>query len=195
MPPDIPRPAHAPGLAGAFGPERAEGLDDPTAAWEWPAKDSQWILLKADVTKAHRRIKVLPQDWRFQVAQLDNEWWVNKVGTYGVASAQLYWGRMAALLLRILYYLFPQIDWGFVFVDDLCWLLRLPIHRGAIGHTGGFGNAPYLEEDSLGRDQHLAWVRDPPNHTSSPDGGPQAHQGHGAPGGACQWIPHVSQGH
>ena len=46
------------------------------------------------------------------------------VGTYSMASAQLYWGRMAALLLRILYYLFPQIDWGFVFVDDFCWLLR-----------------------------------------------------------------------
>ena len=42
------------------------------------------------------------------------------VGTYSMASAQLYWGRMAALLLRILYYLFPQIDWGFVFVDDFC---------------------------------------------------------------------------
>ena len=24
------------------------------------------------------------------------------------------------------HYLFPQIDWGFVFVDDFCWLLRLP---------------------------------------------------------------------
>ena len=111
---------------GASGPEGAGGLDDPIPTWEWPTKDSQWILLKADVTKAHRRIKVLPQDWRFQVAQLDDEWWVNKVGTYGMASAQLYWGRMAALLLRILYYLFPQIDWGFVFVDDFCWLLRLP---------------------------------------------------------------------
>ena len=30
------------------------------------------------------------------------------------------------MLLQILYYLFPQIDWGFVFVDDFCWLLRLP---------------------------------------------------------------------
>ena len=48
------------------------------------------------------------------------------MGTYGVASAQLYWGRMAALLLRLLYYIFPQVDWGFVFVDDFCWLLRLP---------------------------------------------------------------------
>ena len=26
------------------------------------------------------------------------EWWVNKVGTYGMASAQSYWGRLAALL-------------------------------------------------------------------------------------------------
>lgn len=33
-------------------------------------------------------------------------------------------GRTAALILRILYYLFPQVDWGFVFVDDFCWLLR-----------------------------------------------------------------------
>ena len=27
------------------------------------------------------------------------------MGTYGMASAQLYWGRMAALLLRLLYYI------------------------------------------------------------------------------------------
>ena len=58
-------------------------------------------------------------DWRFQVAELDGTWWVNHVGTYGMASAQLYWGRMAALLLRLLYRLFPQLNWGFVFVDDL----------------------------------------------------------------------------
>ena len=40
-----------------------------------------------------------------------------------MASAQLYWGRMAALLLRITYVIFPEVDWGFVFVDDFCWLL------------------------------------------------------------------------
>ena len=57
-------------------------------------------------------------------ARTDQQWRVNKVGTYGVASAQLYWGRMAALLLRLLYYAFPEVDWGFVFVDDFCWILR-----------------------------------------------------------------------
>ena len=76
------------------------------------------------MTKAHRRVKVLQRDWRFQVAELEGEWWINKVGTYGMASAQLYWGRAAALILRLLYNLFPQVDWGFVFVDDFCWLLR-----------------------------------------------------------------------
>ena len=71
------------------------------------------------------RIKVLQPDWQYQVAQLGPEaWWVNKVGTYGMASAQLYWGRVAALLLRLTYMIFPQVDWGFVFVDDFCWILR-----------------------------------------------------------------------
>ena len=55
---------------------------------------------------------------------MGEEWWVNKVGTYGMASAQSYWGRLAALLLRVLYALFPQVDWNFVFVDDFLWLLR-----------------------------------------------------------------------
>ena len=93
-------------------------------AWNPPHPHTTWAILKADVSKAHRRIKVHPGDWRYQIAQLDGEWWINKVGTYGMASAQLYWGRMAALLLRLCYLMFPHIDWGFVFVDDFCWLLR-----------------------------------------------------------------------
>ena len=52
--------------------------------------------------KGPQRIKILKPGWKYQVAQIDQQWWVNKVGTYGVASAQLYWGRLAALLLRIL---------------------------------------------------------------------------------------------
>ena len=105
----------------------AGGVDSGSqggGTWSWPGPDTTLLLLKADVSKAHRRIKILPSGWKYQVAQIDQQWWVNKVGTYGVASAQLYWGRMAALLLRLLYYAFPEVDWGFVFVDDFCWLLR-----------------------------------------------------------------------
>ena len=46
-----------------------------------------------------------------------------------MASAQSYWGRLAAFLLRVLYALFPQVDWNFVFVDDFLWLLR---SKGAV---------------------------------------------------------------
>ena len=105
----------------------ASGVDSVPqreSTWTWPGPGTTLLLLKADVSKAHRRIKILPSGWKYQVAQIDQQWWVNKVGTYGVASAQLYWGRMAALLLRLLYYAFPEVDWGFVFVDDFCWILR-----------------------------------------------------------------------
>ena len=80
-------------------------------------------LLKLDITKAHRRIKILPKDWKYMVAVIGDEYWINTVGAYGVASAQLYWGRMAALLTRLLYYTFPQILWVFVYVDDFLFLL------------------------------------------------------------------------
>ena len=67
---------------------------------------------------------MLQKDWKYQVACIQNRWWVNRVGTYGMASAQLYWGRKASLVLRLLYYIFPQVDWHLVFVDDYCWALR-----------------------------------------------------------------------
>ena len=35
-----------------------------------------------------------------------------------MASAQFYWGRMAALLKGLAYHLKPAIMWIFVFVDD-----------------------------------------------------------------------------
>ena len=92
--------------------------------WQPPTQGETFIILKADVTKAHRRIKVLQKDWKYQVACIQNRWWVNRVGTYGMASAQLYWGRKASLVLRLLYYIFPQVDWHLVFVDDYCWVLR-----------------------------------------------------------------------
>ena len=79
--------------------------------------------MKADVSKAHRRIKVLRPGWKFQVATNKGKYWVNKAGTYGMASAQYYWGRMAAALLRLCYSVFPFSPWQFVYVDDFAWIL------------------------------------------------------------------------
>ena len=45
--------------------------------------------------------------------------------TYGVASAQHYWGRKAALFLRLLYKLLgPDLQYGYVFVDDYSLLVK-----------------------------------------------------------------------
>ena len=100
------------------GPPLARNGGEPLM-WQPPTHGETFIILKADVTKAHRRIKVLPKDCKYQVACIQNRWWVNRVGTYGMASAQLYWGRKASLVLRLLYYIFPQVD-----LDDYCWVLR-----------------------------------------------------------------------
>ncbi|CAE7938782.1 unnamed protein product [Symbiodinium necroappetens] len=52
-----------------------------------------------------------------RVAKLGTEWWVNKVGTYGMASAQLYWGRldssaeMATAIMPVLLSLGTPLSW------------------------------------------------------------------------------------
>ena len=63
-------------------------------------------------------MKVLKKDWKCMVASIKELFWVNMVGTYGVASAQLYWGRLAALLVRLTYHLSSEFLWVLVFVDD-----------------------------------------------------------------------------
>ncbi|CAE8590741.1 unnamed protein product [Polarella glacialis] len=85
---------------------------------------TRYTILKTDVTKAHRRMLIKQQDWKYMVAMIKVKYWINKVGTYGVASAQYHWGRLAALILRLLYYTFPDIAWAFVYVDD--YLVLLP---------------------------------------------------------------------
>ena len=98
-------------------------------SWVLPRSDEEWIILKADLAKAHRRIKIHPSEWKYQIAVINDNVWINKVGTYGVASAQLYWGRLAAFILRSIYNLYPTVDWGFVYVDDFAWLIRGSIHE------------------------------------------------------------------
>lgn len=72
----------------------------------------------------YRRVKILQKDWKYQVALTEAGVWVNKVGTYGAPSAQLHWGRLAAALLRLIYYMFPEIPWSFVFVDDFLFIIN-----------------------------------------------------------------------
>ena len=71
---------------------------------------------------------ILPQAWDRLVARTSSRTWTT--------SSRQSWALMEwpvpnsigaewrALLLRLCCMVFPHIDWGFVFVDDFCWLLR-----------------------------------------------------------------------
>ena len=81
------------------------------------------FAILADASKAHRRIKVRPEDWGLQACRLrPGTVWVNKVGTYGVGSAGYWWSRLAGACHRLGYYLLDpagSIE-SLLFADD--WL-------------------------------------------------------------------------
>ena len=82
------------------------------------------FALKADVSKAHRRVRVQRRDWGAQACRLDreDEVWLNTVGTFGLASAGYYWGRLVAALGRLIFYCSPAWNfWQLVFADDFSW--------------------------------------------------------------------------
>ena len=85
---------------------------------------SKTFMVLADVSKAHRRIKVKEADWGYQACRTrEGRVWLNTVGTYGLAPAGYYWGRLAAaVIVRLPYYLVGH-SWGaefLLYADD--WL-------------------------------------------------------------------------
>jgi len=87
-----------------------------------------------DAAKAHRRCKVAKKDWRYMGARFPRPrshggplgalYFFNKVGTYGFASAQFFWGRLAGMVQRLLLAV-GLMDWAFTYVDDLLHLLEV----------------------------------------------------------------------
>eukprot|EP00974_Lingulodinium_polyedra_P091413 8861582-Lingulodinium_polyedra.AAC.1 len=82
-----------------------------------------------DVAKAHRRIPIREADWGFLACRAEagrgepaeeEELYINRVGTFGVASAAYWWARLGALILRLLYAVlgpdFPVYAW--LYSDD-----------------------------------------------------------------------------
>ena len=67
----------------------------------------------------HRRIEIDPTDWRYQIVQIDGDWWVKRAGAYKWPQHNCTAPETPVLLV-----LFPMVDWAFVFVDDFCSLLR-----------------------------------------------------------------------
>ena len=91
-------------------------------------KSAQSILdmFGLDVRSAHRQCLLDHKEWRFATARLaEDEVYVNAVCTYGIASAQWWWGSQGAALHRIILHFFEGDSevYGLLFVDDWLWLL------------------------------------------------------------------------
>lgn len=83
--------------------------------------------LTGDVARAHRLVKVAERDWGLMACKsgVDEQLWVNKVGSFGISSAAYHWARLMGGVGRATYYLFGRAKiLLLVYVDDLLWLVR-----------------------------------------------------------------------
>ena len=133
-------------MADEGGPHFALGYDVrkahrriPVAQCDWGRQACQTTGTAAARAELKKKAEDLADDreWRthgrratrvpgppvaadFTEAQLDEEIWVNLVGTFGVASAGYWWGRAGAALVRLAHYLVGRQDatWTMLYSDD-----------------------------------------------------------------------------
>ena len=94
------------------------------------------FALTADVAEAHRQIPIHPRDWHLQGCQVEvgGDVYINKVGTFGVASASYYWSRAASALGRLTQYITGRTanTWHQLVADDFHLEASGPEYRAAL---------------------------------------------------------------
>ena len=91
---------------------------------EYEAEKVTVLSLVGDFAKAHRRFKYMEDEQGFLACKASTESktvYVNKVGTFGVASTPYWWARLSAALMRLVYWVLGE---GFpndmlLYADDL----------------------------------------------------------------------------
>ena len=121
-----------------------------------------FVNVKADVRKAHRRIKVREEDWGLLGCQVDpGEIYINKVGSFGVASASYWWQRLMGILVRLVGVLMLGIEYfQLLYADDFQWSVDRCHPVGPVGVILLFLSAlgvPWTWK-KLGRGREEAWV-------------------------------------
>ena len=81
------------------------------------------FTLSADISAAHRRVKIRREDWHLLACKSSSASevvWVNKVGTFGISSAPYYWTRLFGLVGRLVARILQQERvYQVIYVDDL----------------------------------------------------------------------------
>ena len=94
------------------------------------------FALTADVAEAHRQNPIHPRDWHLQGCQVEvgGDVYINKVGTFGVASASFYWSRAASALGRLTQYITGRTanTWLQLVADDFHLEVSGPEYRAAL---------------------------------------------------------------
>ena len=80
------------------------------------------ISVLADFAAAHRRVKVLREEWGMLACQLrPGRIWANCVGTFGISSAAYWWSKLDSGVLRAVYCMLgPDLPLELLlFADDI----------------------------------------------------------------------------
>ena len=79
------------------------------------------FTLVGDVCTAHRRFFIQQSDWGLQACCVrPGHVWLNKVGTYGIASISYWWTRLVAAIGRgVLYVMMREFVFQSIYVDDI----------------------------------------------------------------------------
>ena len=94
------------------------------------------FVVSADISAAHRRVKVRKADSHLLACKSSSDSpviWVNKVGTFGLSSAPYYWTRLFGLVGRLVARVLLR-EWLYqvIYVDDL--------HLAAVGPRWDLGS-------------------------------------------------------
>ena len=94
------------------------------------------FALIADVAEAHVQIPIHPRDWHLLGCQVEvgGDVFINKVGTFGVASASYYWSRAASALGRLTQCITGRTanTWHQLVADDFHFEASGPEYRAAL---------------------------------------------------------------
>ena len=81
------------------------------------------FAISADIAQAHRRVRVRRADWPklgCRASSSSRTIWINRVGTFGIASAAYWWARLFGLVGRwVLRLMLTSFNLQMVYVDDL----------------------------------------------------------------------------
>ena len=111
---------------GAMVSERVQNPSPTAIAHHCEAvgasSSDEQVAFTIDISKAHKRVRLEPQDHGLMFFQLLNVIYYYVVCHFGGTFSAYWWGRVASLLLRLVHKLIYVRHGGWVYVDDFSFL-------------------------------------------------------------------------